>query len=256
MFQKMMTGALIAGIGAGLLAAVLHFAFIQNYILLGEQYETGELVHFAAPEAAVATHDHAEAADHGTAEPAASDHGAADHGAHEHGDGETSTIERNALTVGFTVLLYVAYGIMLTVGFAIAAQFGKRITATEGALWGLAGFAAFQLAPGMGLAPELPGSAAADLAARQVWWWSTVVATGLGIALIAYGRSLIATLAGAALIAAPHVVGAPLLDGYYGYAPTEVGAIFSSRVLGVGLAVWVVLGWLAGRQWDRSGAAA
>ena len=249
MFQKMMTGALIAGIGAGLLAAVLHFAFIQNYILLGEQYETGELVHFAAPDAApeALPHDHAEAAGH-------------EQGAHEHGDAEVSTIERNALTVGFTVLLYVAYGIMLTAGFAIAAQFGKRITATEGALWGLAGFAAFQLAPGMGLAPELPGSAAADLAARQVWWWSTVVATGLGIALMAYGRSVIATLAGAALIAAPHVVGAPLLEGYYGYAPTEVGAIFSSRVLGVGLAVWVALGWLAGRQWARgegaSGAAA
>lgn len=250
MFQKMMTGALIAGIGAGLLAAVLHFAFIQNYILLGEQYETGELVHFAAPEAAPAT---AEGADHAHAEAAPEAH---DHGAHEHGDGDVSPLQRNALTVGFTVLLYVAYGIMLTVGFAIAAQFGKRITATEGALWGLAGFAAFQLAPGMGLAPELPGSAAADLAARQVWWWSTVVATGLGIAAMAYGRSVIATLAGAALIAAPHVVGAPLLDGFYGYAPTEVGAIFSSRVLGVGLAVWVALGWLAGRQWDRGGAAA
>ncbi|WP_334194642.1 CbtA family protein [Pararhodobacter sp.] len=245
MFQKMMTGALIAGIGAGLLAAVLHFAFIQNYILLGEQYETGELVHFAAPEAAPAT---AEGADHSHAEAASEAHG---HGAHEHGDGDVSPFQRNALTVGFTVLLYVAYGIMLTVGFAIAAQFGKRITATEGALWGLAGFAAFQLAPGMGLAPELPGSAAADLAARQVWWWSTVVATGLGIAAMAYGRSVITTLAGAALIAAPHVVGAPLLDGFYGYAPTEVGAIFSSRVLGVGLAVWVALGWLAGRQWAR-----
>ena len=107
----------------------------------------------------------------------------------------------------------------------------------------------------MGLAPELPGSAAADLAARQVWWWSTVVATGLGIALMAYGRSLVSTLAGAALIAAPHVVGAPMLDAYYGYAPTEVGAAFSARVLGVGLAVWVALGWLAGRQWDRGAAA-
>ncbi len=234
MLQKMMTGALIAGIAAGLLAAVLHFAFIQNYILLGEQYEYGELVHFAA------------------AEPAAHDHGAAPDG-HDHPatTGERSTLERDALTVGFTVLVYVAYGLLLTAGFGIAAQFGKRITATEGALWGLAGFAAFQLAPGLGLAPELPGTMAADLAARQVWWWSTVVATGLGIVLIAYGRGALVAVAGAALIAAPHVIGAPQIDGYYGAAPPEVGAAFSARVLGVGLVAWVVLGWLAGRQWDR-----
>lgn len=241
----MMTGALIAGIAAGLLAAVLHFAFIQNSILLGERYETGELVHFAAPEGAVTGHGHeAAAAEEGH------DHG---DGAHTHGDGgEVSTLERNALTVGFTVLLYVAYGMLLTAGFGIAAQFGKRITMTEGALWGLAGFAAFQMAPGMGLAPELPGSAAADLAARQVWWWSTVVATGLGLALIAYVRNALALVAGALLIAAPHVIGAPMLDAFYGYAPTELGASYSARVLGVGLAVWVALGAIAGRQWERS----
>ncbi|WP_127110752.1 CbtA family protein [Pararhodobacter zhoushanensis] len=240
MFQKMMTGALIAGIAAGLLAAVLHFAFVQSYILLGEQYETGELVHFQTP-ADHATEDHAAVAEH-------------DHGSHEHGD-EPSVLQRNALTVGFTVLLYVAYGMLLTAGFAIAAQFGRKITATEGALWGLAGFVAFQMAPGMGLAPELPGSAAADLTSRQIWWWGTVVATGGGLALLAYGRSILTVVAGIVLLALPHVIGAPLLDAYYGYAPTEVGAIFSSRVLGVGLVVWVVLGWLAGRQWDRGAAA-
>ena len=242
MFQKMMTGALIAGIAAGLLAAVLHFAFLQNTILLGEQYESSALVHFAAaPEAAA--HDHAVA-------PTDPDH---DHG-HGAMAGDRSAFERNALTVGFTVLLYVAYAIMLTAGFGIAAQFGKRISTTEGALWGLAGFAAFQLAPAMGLAPELPGTMAADLAARQVWWWSTVVATGLGIVMLAYGRGVIFVLAGAALIAAPHVIGAPQIEGFYGAAPPELGAAFAARVLGVGLAAWVAMGWLAGRQWDRGAA--
>lgn len=233
MFQKMMTGALIAGIAAGLLAAVLHFAFIQSSILLGEQYETGELVHFAAPEIT------------------AQDHDAAGHGHEATGHDRAGTLQRNALTLGFTVLLYVAYGMLLTAGFAIAVQFGKRISAAEGALWGLAGFAAFQLAPGMGLAPELPGSVAADLAARQVWWWSTVLATGLGLVLLAYVRSLVAVIVGVVLIGAPHVIGAPVLDAFYGYAPTELAASYSARVLGVGLTVWVALGWIAGQQWER-----
>jgi hypothetical protein len=47
MFQKMLTSALGAGCAAWLLAAVLHFAFVQKYILLGEEYETGAAVHFA-----------------------------------------------------------------------------------------------------------------------------------------------------------------------------------------------------------------
>ncbi|MCB1346509.1 MAG: CbtA family protein [Rhodobacteraceae bacterium] len=245
MFQKMMTGALIAGVAAGLLAAVLHFAFLQKLILLGEQYETGALVHFqAAPMAHDATHGAADAS-------SAAVHGA--HDGHDHGAaaGTRSALGRDALTVGFTVLIYAAYGMLLTAGFGIAASFGQQIGATEGLLWGLAGFAAFQLAPGLGLAPELPGTAAADLGARQVWWWSTVLATGAGLALLAYGRSRLLAAVAVALIAAPHVFGAPVLDGYYGYAPTEVGAMYSARVLGVGLAVWAFLGWLAGRQWAR-----
>ncbi|MEI2612914.1 MAG: CbtA family protein [Candidatus Promineifilaceae bacterium] len=40
---------------------------------------------------------------------------------------------------------------------------------------------AFQLAPAFGLPPELPGMAAADLGARQVWWCGTALATGVGI---------------------------------------------------------------------------
>lgn len=53
MFQTMMTGAPTAGTGAELPAAELHFAFIQNFILSGEEYESGALVPVAAaPQAA------------------------------------------------------------------------------------------------------------------------------------------------------------------------------------------------------------
>lgn len=239
MFQKMLTGAMIAGIAAGLLAAVLHFAFVQEYILLGERYEYGDLVHF---QNAAEAQDHAHAAtghDHG-------DHGAAD---------TTPGIWRDVLTVGFTVLIYMAYAALLTAGFGIAAQFGFAVGATQGALWGLGGFAAFQLAPAMGLAPELPGTIAADLTARQFWWWGTVAATGLGLIVLGYGRGLLAYGGGAVLLAAPHLIGAPALDEYFGYAPPEVGAAFSARVLGVGLVTWVFLGWIAGKEWTRGAGA-
>jgi len=244
MIQKMVTSALIAGFGAGLLAALLHFAFVQQYILLGEQYESGALTHFDAAAAPPTAHDHG--SDHAAeAEPAADGH------AHSHDAGEVSTLTRNSLTVLFAGLIYVAYALILTAGFGLAQSFGKVITAREGLLWGLAGFASFQLAPALGLAPELPGTIAADLTARQIWWWGTVLSTGTGLALLAYGRGYVAIAAAVLLLAAPHIIGSPLPDGYWGVAPPEVAAMFSARVLGVALTVWAVLGWLAGYLWSQ-----
>jgi cobalt transporter subunit CbtA len=241
MITRMLAGGILAGFAAGLFAALLHFAFVQKLILLGEQYETGALVHFQAGDApAAAGHEHAE----GEAE-------------HSHAAATTegeSAIKRNALTVMFTALIYAAYGILLIAGFALAEHFGRAVTAREGILWGLAGFAVFQLAPAMGLPPELPGTVAGDLGARQVWWLGTALATATGIACLAYGRSLLPAVIGGALLAAPHVIGAPHPDQFYGVAPPEVGAAFAANVLGVGIVTWAVLGWLAGRLWSKSAA--
>ena len=143
---------------------------------------------------------------------------------------------------------------LLVAGFGLARAYGIAITEREGLLWGVAGFAAFQLAPAMGLAPELPGTMAADLAARQLWWWGTVAATATGLGLLAYGRGLASTALAVVLLAAPHVIGAPEIEGFSGVAPPEVSAAFAARVLGVALAVWALLGWVAGYLWSREAA--
>jgi cobalt transporter subunit CbtA len=148
-------------------------------------------------------------------------------------------------------LVYISYGMLLTAGFGLADGVGLRIGPTQGLLWGLAGFAAFQLAPAMGLAPELPGTVAAELGARQVWWWSAVAATATAVGLLAYGRQSWMFIVAGVLLAAPHVIGAPQPDTYYGAAPPEVAAAFTARVLGTGLVVWACLGWLAGHFWSR-----
>ena len=249
----MFASALIAGCAAWLLAAVLHFAFVQEYILLGETYETGAAVHFGSAVAAADGHEHthetgAVAHDHGANDPGAHDPAANDLGAHDHGEAATAVM-RNGWTVLFTGLVYVAYAMILVAGFGLARIYGRVIDARAGLLWGIAGFAAFQLAPAMGLAPELPGTAAADLGARQVWWWATVAATGTGLALLAYGHGVVTVAVAAMLLAAPHVIGAPMLEGFGGVAPPEVAAAFSARVLGVGLVVWSVMGWVAGYVW-------
>lgn len=242
MIQKMLTSALVAGCAAWLLAALLHFVFVQKYILLGEEYETGAAVHFAG--VAPQTDDHA------TGEAHSHDAATANH-SHDEGGSEPATFTRNLWTVVFSGLVYIAYAMILVAGFGLARTYGRGITAHEGLLWGIAGFATFQLAPAMGLAPELPGTLAADLGARQVWWWGTALATATGLGLLGYGRSLLTTALAVLLLAAPHVIGAPELDGFSGTAPPEVAGAFAARVLGVGLAVWALTGWVAGYVWAR-----
>lgn len=238
MFQRLVTGAVFAGCAAGLIAALLHFSFVQGLILTGEQYESGALTHFAAGGG-----EHAGHAD------ASGEEAGHDHASHDHG--EAGGLARDGLTVLFTVLIYVAYGFILIAGFGAASTFGERIGAVQGLLWGIGGFAVFQLAPAMGLAPELPGTVAADLGARQVWWWGTALLTAAGLLGLGYGRKpWVFVLAGVAL-ALPHVIGAPSLGEYYGSAPPELGAAFAARVLGVGLVAWAVLGWVAGSVWAR-----
>jgi cobalt transporter subunit CbtA len=247
MFQRMLTSALFAGVAAGLLAAVLHFAFVQNYILLGEEFESGERVHFSGGAAPEETHAH------DTAEEPAAAAGAEDDHAHAHAHpaaGDAGALRRNGLTVLFSALIYSGYGLLLVAGFAVADRFGHRIGAREGLLWGIAGFAAFQLMPAMGLAPELPGTLAADLQARQIWWLGTVLCTGAALGLIGYGTGLPGYGLAGLLLALPHIIGAPMIDGFSGLAPPEVAAAFSARVLGVGLVAWAALGLCAGRLWN------
>ena len=231
MLKHMLFCGVIAGFLAGLIATVLHFVFIQPLLLQGELYENGTLTHFAGAESTSDGHDHNQ-----------------DHGGHDHAEGGGDGL-RNVLTLIFTQLIYTAYALLLVAGFAVAGALGRVVSARDGLLWGLAGFAAFQLAPGLGISPELPGSAGAEITARQTWWVGTALATGLGIALLAYGRGLLAVGAAIVLLGLPHAIGAPLPDYFQGPAPPELSAEFAARVMGVGMVTWLSLGWLLGRFW-------
>jgi predicted cobalt transporter CbtA len=122
----------------------------------------------------------------------------------------------------------------------------------SGLIWGFAGFAAVHLAPAMGLPPELPGTIAAELAPRQLWWIGCVIFTAAGIASLGYGRGPMWPVVGVALIVAPHIVGAPRLDTYFGLGPAELGSLFAARSLGVAAVAWAVMGAVAGRVWSAA----
>jgi cobalt transporter subunit CbtA len=227
MLKSLFASALFAGVAAGLLAALLQMALLVPLIAEAELYETGEKTHFAE------------------AGPA--------HG-HDAGDHEEGGALRHVQTVLFTMLAMCGFGLLLIAGFALAERLElDRITLAKGALWGLAGFAAFQLLPAIGLAPELPGASAAPLEQRQIWWLLTVVASAMGITGAVYG-GWVWKLAGLALIALPHLIGAPHPEAFFGSVPPELSALFAARALGVGAASWLALGAAAGWLWARNGA--
>ena len=233
--KHMLTSALFAGFVAGLLGALLQFLLVQPDIILAERYESGELVHFAGVASDAAEHDHS-THDHGTAEANADGAG-------------VSAFQRQGLTALFAILTYGGYGLVLMGIINLAEQIGIRIGLAQGVLWGLAGFLSFQLMPALGLPPELPGMPAADLDARQIWWTATAISTGIGLWFLCYGTALWQRVAGAGLLAAPHVWGAPEITTFAGIVPPELAASYAAHSLGAGMLTWMVLGGLLVTFW-------
>ncbi|MDR4306804.1 CbtA family protein [Chelatococcus sambhunathii] len=228
MLNRILSCALAAGLVVGLLATALQLVLVSPLIMKAETYET------AAP---VTPHGH--------------DHGAGAE-THDHGDGwaPRDGAERAAYTALATVAATIGFGLMLVAAATLIAPQG--LTVRSGVAFGVAGFAATGLATSLGLAPELPGAAAADLLGRQIWWVTTAAATAAGIALIAYGRPALKAL-GVALVVAPQVVGAPEAAAPASAAPAELAAAFAAHALVVQALTWVMLGAACGYAWERLG---
>lgn len=232
--RNMLLVAALAGIAAGVVMTLMQFFATVPFILQAETFES------AAP-AAEAAHDHGapEGAPPATALAAADDH---DHGEEEWAPADG--FQRMALTTVANLVTAVGFGLLLMAASEFAGGIGSL---REGVLWGLAGFATFTLAPGLGLPPELPAMPAADLAARQIWWVSCVLLTGGGLALIAFGRGTPLILLGAALLVVPHLIGAPQPDSHDLPIPEGLHHSFVVAVTATNLVFWVLLGAVAAR---------
>lgn len=148
----------------------------------------------------------------------------------------------------FNILSGVGFGLLLAASLALR---GKPTGVSHGVLWGIAGFAAFVLAPAAGLPPELPGAIKAPLEERQIWWLLTAAATAAGIALLAFQARPAWKATGILLILLPHIVGSPRTVVYGGTLPAELAASYVGVSIGAMAVFWVVLGGVAGWSYDR-----
>ncbi|WP_336486280.1 CbtA family protein [Methylobacterium nigriterrae] len=250
MIIRLLSAALVAGFLAAVVATGLQLGLTSPLIIAAERYEAQAETHAAR----VAPWTHAARVAPGL--PIVLAHGHGEDGPAHGGSGAAPAwqpgpgLPRMAFTGLATLIGGVGYALLL--GAAMLAC--RREPTPERALaFAVAGFAAAALAPALGLPPELPGSEAAPLAARQAWWLMTAAATAMGLYLIAIRRAGIAIVGGLVLIVAPHLAGAPEVGVSPSALPAGLAAQFAARSLAVSFVFWAVIGLAFGWAWQVFG---
>ena len=216
MFKRIAQTAGFTGLIAALFLTLLQSFWVVPLILQAETYEN-------APTEQV--HEHAENAPAG----------------HVHDDEAWSPQDgwqRIISTTGGNLVVAVGFALMLAGLYTLRAP-GKT---SQGVLWGLAGFAVFTLAPTLGLPPELPGTAAADLTQRQIWWIGTAASTAAALALIVFGRNWLLKVLGVAILVVPHIIGAPQPPVHESLAPEALESQFKIASLLTNALFWIAMG--------------
>jgi cobalt transporter subunit CbtA len=226
MLARVMSVGLLAGLVAGLLIAVLQQVTTTPLILLAETYETQGAAPAAAP---------------GVPKPH-------DHAAHAEGWKPADGLPRFFYTGVATVATAVGMAFLLLAGMIFA---GDAIDERRALAWAIAGFVATGLAPAAGLAPELPGSGAAELVARQAWWIGTALATAVALWAFLLKQSLLVRLGAVLVLLAPHVIGSPHSHAFESKVPAEIAAQFAALSLVVQGLLWAIVGLAVGLLWPR-----
>lgn len=158
--------------------------------------------------------------------------------------------ERTLFTALTTVLSGIGFAALL---FGTAAIRPTSLNWRKGALWGLAAFVCFDLAPALGLPPQPPGVAVADLFARQLWWAATVASTAIGLwLLLGSQKTWLIRAIGLAGLILPHAIGAPVATGA-GSVPTQLVHQFAVASILTTAMFWIALGSIGGLLYRRSG---
>ncbi|MEH6345202.1 MAG: CbtA family protein [Bermanella sp.] len=253
-FRNLVFAAVVVGIISGVVLAAVQQIAVTPTILAAEQFEVAEA-------AATTNNGHSHASDHhGTTHNGTTHHdndlvvdsAAAQHTGHSH-DPDAWAPKDGGERLFFTAFSNVLAGIGFGLLILAAMTYHGKANMKMGALWGVAGYLTFFVAPALGLHPEIPGMEAANLQGRQGWWLTTITLTALGLGLIAFAHISL-KLAGVVLMAIPHVLGAPLPEltaGSSHFSHPDPQALLALEALAADFlqataianaAFWVVLG--------------
>jgi cobalt transporter subunit CbtA len=216
-FRKLMFAVFVSGAVSGLALFVVQRFTVIPLIETAETYEAAQRAEAGSPD--------------------------------EEGDWKPSKgWERTSFTAITTTLTGIGFAAILFGSLALA---GAPVSARRGALWGLAAFACFGLAPAFGLPPQPPGVALAGLAERQIWWIGTALATAAGLWLLAgKKRAWPLRVAGIVCLLLPHLIGAPVGGGENAVPAQLIRRFAITSLLTTGI-FWLVLGMTGGFLCNR-----
>jgi cobalt transporter subunit CbtA len=223
MLRTILLASVVAGALAGLLVTGVQAIRVVPLILAAETYEQTEV----APAHGDAGHGEAAGDDEGWA--------------------PETTLQRTLATTVSNLLAGIGFALLIAAALALSGSAGWH----RGLLWGLGGYAAFVLAPSIGLPPAVPGMPEAPLGTRQLWWLATVVATGAGLFLLIRRRVWYGALLGALCLVLPHLIGAPAPVAEESLVPVDIVHAFQSATQATNLVFWLVLGAATGFLFDR-----
>jgi cobalt transporter subunit CbtA len=220
--RETVLAAIVAGLIAALVFTLVQSVWVTPLILQGETYE----------DAAEASAHH-----HESESPNSVHHHDAD--AWKPQDGW----QRTLFTFAANLLMGVGYSFVLV---ALYLLWREPKSTLGGAAYGLAGFLVFFAAPGLGLPPELPGTAAAELTSRQQWWAMTAVATAGGLILFCSQPRWWLRVLALSVVVAPHLIPAPHPAVGSSLAPAELQSQFRLATTVCNAVFWLSLGLASG----------
>ena len=228
-FKRIAAAVLVSGVLAGVLLTAVQQVQVAKIILQAEVYEEA-----AQAATAAAGHDHsAEASGTHTHEHAH------DADAWEPANG----VERTGYTVLANISMAIGFALFLAAAICVS---GRQTGWRSGLLWGAAGYLVFFVAPSLGLPPEVPGTQAAPLHDRQLWWLLAAGSTALGLGVFVYARHRLLKLLGLLLLLVPHLVGAPQPEVHASAAPESLALAFIQATAIANAVFWLALGALTG----------
>jgi cobalt transporter subunit CbtA len=238
--RETLLAAIVAGLIAALVFTAVQAVWVTPLILQGEVYED-------AAEAAPPHHE----SEAPTAAAGLSNAEATAESGHHHDENAWKPedgLQRTLFTFGANLLMGVGYAFVLV---SLYLFWREPRNALSGALYGFAGFLVFFVAPGLGLPPELPGTAAAELSSRQEWWAMTAAATALGLFLLFSQNRWWLRALGIVILILPHFVPAPQPAVEASLAPAQLQSQFRVATSVCNAVFWVALGVASGIAFRR-----
>jgi len=209
-FRNILLSAIVVGILSGLLYGLFQHSQISPIIYAAEVYEVSE--EKSSEATTMASHTHKTATQNN---PAGTESW-----------GPNDGFERIAYTVSADIAVAIAFAMIMISLMALHNSISNKppLNALRGVAWGATAMLSVFVAPALfGLHPEVPGTEAAVLEHRQVWWAFCALATAIGIAIVYYAP-MIFKLSGVILAMVPHMIGAPISE-HHGFSNPDPVAI-------------------------------